>query len=148
MKTLWSQATTPDAMMLSYTVGDDRYWDGFLLEWDILGSIGHVEGLHASKLISGRDRDAIRAGLRAALKSVRSGKLAIGPEHEDAHSAVEAWLTRRLGGAGERLHTGRSRNDQIACDLRLYLKHELLGLERMTTELAAALLRFAGRHRK
>ncbi|MGE3614681.1 MAG: argininosuccinate lyase [Gemmatimonadales bacterium] len=148
MKTLWSQATAPDELMLAYTVGEDRHWDTFLLEWDILGSIGHVEGLHASRLVSGRDRDRIRAGLRAALKAVRAGKLVIGPEHEDAHSAVETWLTARLGAAGERLHTGRSRNDQIACDLRLYLKHELLGLREMTLELAAALLLFADRHRR
>jgi argininosuccinate lyase len=73
--------------------------------------------------------------------------LTIGPQHEDAHSAVEGWLTRRLGAAGERVHTGRSRNDQVATDVRLYLKDQLLRIHDQGTRLARALLDFAGRHR-
>lgn len=146
MKTLWSQATAPDDAMLAYTVGDDRYWDSFLLEWDILGSLGHVEGLYASKIVTKRDRDRLRAALRAAFKAVRSGDLTISADDEDAHSAVETWLTRRIGQAGERLHTGRSRNDQIATDLRLFLREQLLGLHSAAVGLAGDLLALAGRH--
>ena len=146
MKTLWSQSTAPDEAMLAYTVGDDRHWDEYLLEWDVIGSLGHVEGLYASKLVTRRDRDRLRAGLRAALKAVRRGSLGIGPEHEDAHSAVEAWLTRRLGATGERVHTGRSRNDQVACDLRLFLKDSLLRIEMQALGLVSELLLFADHH--
>ena len=146
MKTLWSQSTAPDEAMLAYTVGDDRHWDESLLEWDVIGSLGHVEGLYASKLVTRRDRDRLRAGLRAALKAVRRGSLGIGPEHEDAHSAVEAWLTRRLGATGERVHTGRSRNDQVACDLRLFLKDSLLRIEMQALGLVSELLLFADHH--
>src|SRR6185369_11802707 len=71
----------------------------------------------------------------------------IGPEHEDGHSAVELWLTRRVGRAGERLHTGRSRNDQVATDLRLYLKDSLLALQVSALATVAALLLFAERNR-
>src|SRR5262249_11865872 len=74
--------------------------------------------------------------------------LAASVRHEDIHTAVEAWLTRRLPGVGERLHTGRSRNDQVACDLRLYLKDRLLVLHRAALDLAAVLLAFAARHRR
>ena len=148
MKTLWSQSSAPDEAMLAYTVGEDRHWDGYLLEWDVIGSLGHIEGLYASKLLSGRDRARLRTGLRAALKAVRRGTLGIGAEHEDAHSAVEAWLTSRLGATGERLHTGRSRNDQIACDIRLYLKDSLLRIEMQALGLVSELLLFADQHRE
>jgi argininosuccinate lyase len=133
--------------MLEYTVGEDRVWDGRLLHWDVLGSLGHIEGLRTSRLISGADHARLRRGLRAALAAVDAGRLTVGPEHEDAHSAVEAWLTRRDAGAGAQLHTGRSRNDQIACDLRLFLKDRLLAVHGRALDLVAALLAFARRYR-
>jgi argininosuccinate lyase len=146
--TLWSQTGAgADARMLAYTVGDDRHWDTRLLPWDLLGSMGHVEGLRASGLISTADHRALRAGLRSGLKAARDGKLRIGARQEDAHTAVEEWLTRRLGATGQRLHTGRSRNDQIACDLRLYLKAALLEIHDSAAALAQELMRFAARHR-
>ncbi len=145
--TLWSQSVQPDRLMLAYTVGDDPVWDARLLRWDVLGSLGHIEGLRASGLLTTRDHAALRAGLRAALKAVDTGRLDIGPRHEDAHSAVEDWLTRRIGVAGARVHTGRSRNDQVACDLRLYLKQAILEIHGAGVDLAAALLGFAARHR-
>jgi argininosuccinate lyase len=133
--------------MLDYTIGDDREWDAKLLPWDVLGSLGHIEGLRASKLLSARDYARLRQGLRAAFRAVRAGRLVIGPEHEDAHSAVELWLTRRTGTAGQRLHTGRSRNDQIACDVRLYLKDSLLALQVGALGVVGGLLLFAERYR-
>ena len=147
--TLWSQAqgNGADEMMLTYTVGDDRHWDTRLLSWDVLGSLGHIEGLRASGLLSVKDYRALRAGLRDGLRAVRRGTLRIEARHEDAHTAVEQWLTRRLGLVGERLHTGRSRNDQIASDLRLYLKAALLGIHEETSRLIEALLGFSARHK-
>ena len=146
-RTLWSPGAELDALMLAYTIGDDREWDKHLLAWDVLGSLGHVEGLRASGLITRRDHAKLRAGLRAAFRAVRRGRLVIGPEHEDVHSAVELWLTRRVGAAGERLHTGRSRNDQVTGDLRLYLKDSLLALQVRALGVVAALLLLAELHR-
>ncbi|HEU5217660.1 MAG TPA: argininosuccinate lyase, partial [Gemmatimonadales bacterium] len=146
-ETLWSRDASIDSAMLEYTVGNDRETDRALLAWDVLGSLGHVEGLRASRLITGTDHRKLRAGLRSAFRAVRSGRLVIGPEHEDAHSAVELWLTRRVGAAGERLHTGRSRNDQVAADLRLFLKDSLLALQVSTLATVAALLLLAERNR-
>ena len=148
MKTLWSQSGAADPLMLAYTVGEDREWDRELLRWDVLGSLGHIDGLRASKLLTVTDHRRLRVGLRKALAAVDRGRLVIGREDEDAHSAVEGWLTRRLGAAGERVHTGRSRNDQVATDLRLYLKHQLLLIHDQGTRLARALMDFAGRHQK
>jgi argininosuccinate lyase len=143
-RTLWSPAgRSVDELMLSYTVGDDRHWDARLLPWDVLGSLGHVEELKASKLLSAEEYKRLRTGLRAGLAAVQHGHLKIGAQHEDAHTAVEDWLTKRLGETGERLHTGRSRNDQIACDLRLYLKAALLDVYDTATDLVAALTDFA-----
>ena len=95
MKTLWSGSGATHRDVLGYTVSDDRDWDARLLSWDILGSLGHIEGLRAAKLLSGGDYARLRAGLRRALRSHQAGRLRIGREHEDAHSAVEAWLTKR-----------------------------------------------------
>ena len=145
--TLWSPDDL-DQRVLDYTAGDDRVWDARLLLWDVLGSLGHAEGLRASRLISEAEYGRMRRGLREVLDSVAHGRLKLDQRHEDVHTAVEYWLTNRSPGAGERLHTGRSRNDQVACDLRLFLKDELLRLHSAALELAGALLAFGRRHRK
>jgi argininosuccinate lyase len=145
--TLWSPGAIPDAAMIAYTAGDDRPWDVRLLRWDVLGSLGHIETLLASRLLTPREHARLRAGLRAALIEVDAGRLRVAPAQEDVHTAVEDWLTRRLPGIGERLHTGRSRNDQVATDLRLYLKDQLLALHAGALDLAKTLLDFASRHR-
>lgn len=147
-RTLWQPRARPDAAMLEYSIGDDPHWDTRLLKWDVLGSLGHIEGLRSAGLISDREHARLRAGLRAALRAVEAGLLRIGKGQEDAHSAVEAWLTRRDRGAGERLHTGRSRNDQVVVDLRLMLKHRLLGLHDGATDVAEALIQFGAAHRR
>lgn len=144
--TLWSPGEAVDARMLAYTVADDRVWDARLLRWDILGSLGHAAGLKASGLIPADEHRRMQKALRAALKAAEEGQLAIGEEHEDVHSAVEFWLTEHFGLVGERIHTGRSRNDQVTCDLRLFLKDRTLLLHHQAAALAEALLRFAQEH--
>jgi argininosuccinate lyase len=146
--TLWGSGTGLDRRLLEHTAADDRQWDARLLRWDVLGSLGHIEGLRVSGLLAARDHARLRRGLRQALAAVDRRRLELGVDQEDVHTAVEAWLTRRQPGLGERLHTGRSRNDQVACDIRLYLKHRLLGLHGAGLELTGALLAFAGRHQR
>lgn len=146
--TLWSSSAGLDRVMWEFTAGQDRPWDARLLRWDVIGSLGHIESLRAGKLISMADYTRLRRGLRDALAAVDRRELTAGPRHEDIHTAVEAWLTRRLPGIGERLHTGRSRNDQVACDLRLYLKDRLLQLHGAALDLVRVLLAFAARHKR
>lgn len=146
-RTLWTAAEDTDRLMLDYTVGEDRLWDMRLLPWDVYGSLGHAAGLRASGLLTPGAYARLRAGLRRALRAVEDGALVVDLVHEDAHSAVEDWLTQRHGIAGEQLHTGRSRNDQVACDLRLFLKQHLLDLHESACDLAEGLLGFAARHR-
>ncbi len=147
-RTLWGSGAGLDRRLLDLTAADDRAWDARLLRWDVLGSLGHIEGLRASGLLGVREHARLRQGLRQALAAVDRGRLELRPDQEDVHTAVEEWLTRRLPGLGERLHTGRSRNDQVACDLRLYLKDRLLSLHTGALELTEALLAFATKHRR
>jgi argininosuccinate lyase len=145
--TLWS-VSAPDEAVLAYTAGPDQTWDGRLLRWDVLGSLGHVSGLAASGLLSPGQHRTLARGLRSALRAVERGDLRLAAGDEDAHTAVENWLVRRLGRVGEMVHTGRSRNDQVACDLRLYLKDRLLNLEGAGREVVNELLAFAAREQR
>lgn len=147
-QTLWSAAAPPDEAMLAYTVGSDREVDARLLRWDVLGSLGHVEALFQGGIISARERQAMRRALRGALAAVDAGTLVIGPEHEDVHSAVEFWLTAHHGDVGERIHAGRSRNDQVALDIRLLLKDTVLALHALMADVAGGLLALAAAHRR
>src|SRR5437867_2777405 len=92
--TLWSAPTPPDQAMFDYTSGDDRPWDARLLRWDVVGSLGHIEGLRASGLLTSTDYTRLRRGLCAALEAIDEGRLAVAPHQEDIHTAVEDWLTR------------------------------------------------------
>jgi argininosuccinate lyase len=146
-RTLWSPSTPTDAASFAFTARSDHPWDARLLRWDLLGSLGHVEGLAASRILTDGEHRRLRAALRAGLRAVASGKLGLGRNDEDVHTAVENWLTRKYGAIGEMVHTGRSRNDQVCCDLRLYLKDRLLAVHSAGRTLADTLLEFARRER-
>ena len=143
-RTLWSQSAS-DLAMLAYTAGPDQLWDGRLLRWDILGSLGHVAGLAASGVITPTSHRKLQAALRSALIAADRGRLRFAPKDEDVHTTVENWLVRRYGKIGEMVHTGRSRNDQVCCDLRLFLKDRLLDLHAGGRAVTAELLAFARR---
>lgn len=140
---LWSSTGKVDAQMLAYTVADDREVDARLIRWDVIGSLGHIEGLP----LPDSQRARMRRVLRATLEAAARGRLRILAEHEDVHSAVEFWLTKADRDMGLMVHTGRSRNDQVATDLRLYLRDTLLALQARALDAADALVRFAARHR-
>jgi len=142
--TLWGPGLS--AELDRYTVGEDRLWDARLLPWDIYGSLAHAEGLAAMGLLSAREAGRIRTALRRALELAGRGGLGVAPGDEDAHTALEHYLTSTLGPAGEKIHAGRSRNDQVLAALRLYCKERLFGLQKMLLETASLLVRFGKRH--
>jgi argininosuccinate lyase len=146
--TLWSPISPADPSVFHYTARSDHAWDARLLRWDVLGSLGHVEGLAASGLLTRLEYRKLRDRLRAALRAVDAGRLRLGRRDEDVHTAVENWLTRTGGRVGELVHTGRSRNDQVSCDLRLYLKDRLLTLHGAGLEVASRLLAFSRREER
>ncbi len=121
-------------------------FDGRMYRHDIQGSIAHAEMLGSCGIISEEDSLAIIGGLKDILGDIDSGALRLDPNAEDIHMFIEAELTKRLGSVGKRLHTARSRNDQVAVDLRLYLRDEIAGIRALVCELAAALIKTAKEH--
>ena len=105
------------------------HFDSKMYEQDIKGSLAHAAMLSAQGIISDSDCDQISAGLTEILADIKAGKLPIDMNAEDIHMFVEAELTKRIGDVGKRLHTARSRNDQVALDLRLYLRDEAKKIE-------------------
>ena len=138
--------------VLAFTAGKDVILDGALVEADCIGSAAHVRMLSKLKLkkplFSDAECDAVITELVAIMQRARAGRFPIRPQDQDVHLAVERALSGTLGDAGKRVHTARSRNDQVALDLRLYAKEQLLGMIEETAELARVLLALAQRHVK
>ena len=147
-RTLWGGTGSLDGTLAAYTAGDDRTWDRRLLRWDVLATLAHADGLAAAHLLTREDHRRVRRALVRALADVESGRLTVTDEDEDVHTALEGYLVKLAGRAGERVHTGRSRNDQVLADLRLYTKDALFQVERSALDAAAALEAFARRHRR
>jgi len=118
---LWDQGVPLDERVLRFTAGEDHLLDARLVPYDVRGSIAHAEMLCRQKLLSDADCDAICHGLRQLGESFADGDWHIELADEDVHTALESRLTAAIGAAGERLHLGRSRNDQVLAALRLYL---------------------------
>lgn len=121
-------------------------FDWRMYRQDIAGSIAHSAMLARQGIISGADRDAIHQGLGEILADLESGKLPPDPAAEDIHMFIEQELTQRIGDAGKRLHTARSRNDQVALDLRLYLRDEMKNVQRLLRDLVQQLCTTARAH--
>ncbi len=122
---LWGGRFTKETNQLVHNFNASLSFDQKFYHQDIEGSIAHVTMLAKQGIISEEDRDKIIGGLKGICADLESGALTITAEHEDIHSFVEAVLTERIGDAGKRLHTGRSRNDQVALDMKLYTRDEI-----------------------
>lgn len=121
-------------------------FDARMYEQDITGSMAHARMLAARGIIAGGEAEKIVEGLTGILKDLKTGELVFDPNAEDIHMFIEQTLTQRIGDTGKRLHTARSRNDQVALDLRLYLRDEIGGVRDMVLDLLAALTELAGEH--
>ena len=136
MAQLWGGRFTKQTDQLVYNFNQSIGFDQKFFHQDVRGSRAHVQMLAKQQILTEAERDQILAGLDSIEKDVDEGVLAIGSTYEDIHSFVEAVLTERIGDAGKKLHTGRSRNDQVALDMRLYVRDEIDD----TSELLLALL--------
>jgi argininosuccinate lyase len=144
---LWAKGgDTTNALVHAFTVGDDHLYDRDLAPYDILGSLAHAKMLHAVGLLDATAAKALAGGLRDLHAEYLAGGWTVEAKDEDVHTKVEALLTARLGDAGKRLHTGRSRNDQVLTAIRLWQKHHLCRLGEATAAAAAALLERAQTH--
>lgn len=129
---LWSKGIEPDKLIEEYTVGADRELDLYLARYDVVGSMAHIEMLCKIGLLTQDELELLTKGLQEILDTINSGKFVIEPDIEDVHSQVEFLLTRKYGEVGKKIHSGRSRNDQILVDLKLYTKNELWKLAKNT----------------
>ena len=137
---LWGGRFTKEENQLVHNFNESLSFDQKFYRQDIEGSIAHVTMLAKQGIVSEEDREAILGGLRGILADLDSGKLTFTKEHEDIHSFVEANLIQRIGEAGKRLHTGRSRNDQVALDMKLYCRDEIGEIDALVKALLEALL--------
>lgn len=127
---LWDKGFEPDTMIEEYTVGQDRELDLRLARYDVEGSLAHIAMLEKIGLLTADELRRLTDGLHEIAAEIEAGRFEIEPDTEDVHSEVELLLTRRLGDVGKKIHSGRSRNDQVLVDLKLFLRDELRGTAR------------------
>lgn len=125
MAKLWDKGYDDDALIDKFTVGKDRELDLYLARYDILGTMAHITMLSKVGLLPEGDLKKLLPVLAELHEDAVAGKFEIEPDVEDVHSQVELMLTRRLGDVGKKVHTGRSRNDQVLVDLKLYARAEI-----------------------
>ena len=140
---LWGGRFTKEEDELVNDFNSSIGFDARLWEEDITGSLAHAAMLGRQGIIEQEEADTIRSGLQGILEDVRAGKVEFTTDNEDIHMNVESLLTQRVGDAGKRLHTARSRNDQVALDLRMYLKKEIGHTHALLLELLRTLLDLA-----
>ncbi len=138
---LWGGRFTKETNQLVHNFNASLSFDQKFFEEDINGSIAHVTMLAKQGILSETDKESIITGLKGICEDIKSGRLLIDEEHEDIHSFVEAHLIERIGEAGKRLHTGRSRNDQVALDMKLYTRKEVLEMDSLLKNLLSSLLK-------
>lgn len=132
---LWGGRFTKETNQLVHNFNASISYDQKFYKQDILGSIAHVTMLEKQGILTTDEKTTIIEGLKGILEDIQSGALEIGTEHEDIHSFVEANLIDRIGEPGKKLHTGRSRNDQVALDMKLYTRDEIAELNDLLKEL-------------
>ncbi|WP_291913313.1 argininosuccinate lyase [Chitinophaga sp. CB10] len=122
---LWQKDKTALDAVEKFTVGKDREMDAYLAPFDVLGSMAHITMLQSIGLLEAEELTVLKAELRKIYQEIQDGNFVLEADVEDIHSQVELLLTRRLGEVGKKIHSGRSRNDQVLVDLKLFLRHEL-----------------------
>ena len=147
MAKMWAGRTDGTTEKIADDFNSSIRFDCRMYRQDITGSMAHAAMLAAQNIISQSDADALIAGLEGILNDLDSGKLAIDMECEDIHMFVEQVLTQRIGDVGKKLHTARSRNDQVALDIRMYLRSEIDEISALTKGLVAAVVEKAAQYK-
>lgn len=140
MATLWGGRFTKDTDSQVYAFNASIGFDRKLYRQDIEGSIAHVVMLAKQGILTSQERDELIKGLTGIREDVEAGRLVIDEKYEDIHSFVEANLIERVGEPGKKLHTGRSRNDQVALDMRLYTRAQVVSTDGLLKELMTVIL--------
>ena len=145
---LWNKGFEPDKAIEEYTVGNDRVLDLRLAQYDIEGSMAHIKMLETIGLLEKSELEQLLAALAELLEEAKQGNFIIEEGVEDVHSQVELMLTRKLGDVGKKIHSGRSRNDQVLVDLKLFMRDELRDIARHTKQLFDRLISLSEEHKE
>ncbi len=144
---LWDKGLPKDKKIDMFTVGNDRQLDLVIAKYDVKATLAHAKMLHKIELISEKEISEIDRELHNLSQQIEAGTFVIEDQFEDVHSKIEFELTKRIGDAGKRIHTARSRNDQVLVAMHLYLKDELLQIKSQVKELSQNLLASAQRYK-
>src|ERR1700744_1001299 len=147
MSKLWQKTTNVNELVENFTVGRDREFDEQMAAFDVLGSLAHTRMLQSIGLMSEDDLKLVQQELKAIYGDIQAGKFSIGEGVEDVHSQVELLLTQRIDDAGKKIHSGRSRNDQVLVDLKLFFRHEIQQVVEETEKLFRLLISLSEKHK-
>ena len=148
MSTLWNKGIAATEPVDRFTVGNDRVLDMRLARYDIEGSKAHIRMLENIGLLTAEELEALLAGLDAIAATVQAGDFKVEDDVEDIHSQVELLLTRSLGDLGKKIHAGRSRNDQVLVDIKLFLRDELKQVREEVLTLFQTLQKASEQHKE
>lgn len=144
---LWNKGFEPDKNIEEFTVGQDRELDLRLAKYDVEGSMAHIKMLESIGLLTKEELDMLLPALEDIAKDIKDGKFIIEDGVEDVHSQVEFLLTRKLGDVGKKIHSGRSRNDQVLVDLKLFFRDELKAIANKSQLLFNRLIELSEKHK-
>jgi argininosuccinate lyase len=147
MSKLWQKTTNVDKLVENFTVGRDRELDRQMAAFDVLGSLAHTRMLESIGLMDAPDLMLVQQELKNLYNEIANDNFEIEPDVEDVHSQVEMLLTRRIGEAGKKIHSGRSRNDQVLVDLKLFFRHQLQQVVGEAYALFRQLIQLSEQHR-
>lgn len=147
MATLWSKGADATGTVEDFTVGNDRVLDLRLAKYDVQGSKAHIRMLESIGLLTSEELEALTAGLDEIAAEIEAGNFTLEDDIEDIHSQVEMNLTRKLGDIGKKIHSGRSRNDQVLVDIKLFLKDEVLRFRQEILDLFSLLQNLSEKHK-
>ncbi len=145
---LWDKGYSIDEQIEKFTVGNDREVDIHIAKYDIKASLAHAKMLHSIKILTDEELGQITEGLKELYKQCQDGTFEIDAQFEDVHSKIEFDLTQKYGDVGKKIHTARSRNDQVLVALHLYYKENLLEIKSLVKTLFNTLLNLAQKHKE
>ncbi|MGJ1433970.1 argininosuccinate lyase [Sphingobacterium spiritivorum] len=145
---IWQKNIDVDSLVEIFTVGNDQVMDLQLAEADVLGSLAHTRMLNSIDLMSDEDLAVVQKELKNIYREIQEGNFQIEDSVEDVHSQVEMLLTQRIGEAGKKIHSGRSRNDQVLVDLKLYFRSEIQSIVQNTTHFFDQLLTLSEKYKQ
>jgi argininosuccinate lyase len=144
---LWQKNTVSTKEVETFTVGKDRELDLYLAPFDVLGSLAHIQMLQTINLLSKEELVVLQKGLKEIYNDIQSGQFKLDDDVEDIHSQVELLLTKKFGDTGKKIHSARSRNDQVLVDLKLYMRHEIEILVRDVKDFFSLLIQQSEKHK-